>query len=125
MNGQVIQLTRLIQPNEKIMSVAFVEQSQGLVRMLAKKHPEGAIASKLRITIGTLQNLKRGRLKSIPVELWARLTSIVASELRAEITRLEVQLALVDESHNRIGDGEMAQMAEQLEKMKTLLRERQ
>lgn len=124
MDRPVIQPTGLNQPNEQMMSVAFVEQSQALIKVLASQNSEGVIARKLRITTGTLQNLKRGRLKSIPVDLWMRINNIVASELRAEIGRLEAQLAVVDESARRIGDGEMAAVAQQIERMKQLLKEK-
>lgn len=124
MDRRDIQPSRLIQSDEKIMSTAFVEQSQDLLRVLGRQNTEGVIARKLRITTGTLQNIKRGRLKSIPVDLWARLNNAVAKELRAEIGRLEATLAVVDQSARRLGYGEMAAMAAEIERMKRLLKER-
>lgn len=124
MDRPIIQSSRLNQPDERIMNAAYVEQSQDLIKVLARQNSEGVIARKLRITVGTLQNIKRGRLKSIPVDLWARLNNAVAKELRAEIGRLEATLAVVDESTRRIGDGEMAAVAAQIERMKLLLKER-
>lgn len=115
---------RTNQPTVRPMSDTYVEQSKGYVRLLGKRHEPNAIARILKISPGTVANLWRGRLKAIPVDIYMRLCEAVSNELKAEIGRLEHELALVEASAPGASAGEMAAMVSQIEGMKRLLKER-
>lgn len=106
------------------MSDTYVERTQGLVRSLGHRHEPRAIASMLRISPGTLQNLWRGRLKSIPVDLYMRLCDVVAAELRREIGHLENELSNISQSTMGARNSEMEAMVSQVAGLKKLLETR-
>lgn len=121
----VIQTKCTNQPTgKKAMSDTYVERTQGYVRRLGERHEPNAIASMLKISPGTLQNLWRGRLKSIPVDLYMRLCDMVAAELRREIGHLEHEIALVTASAGRRSDSEIPKMVSQVEALRELLEAR-
>ena len=123
----VIHDPRLIQPRsgeKKVMSDTYVERSQGYVRTLGRRHEPTAIAHMLKISPGTFQNLWRGRLKSIPVDLYMRLCDAVAADLRREIGHLEHELSSIASGVGHASDGEMAKMATQIEALKRTLEAR-
>ncbi len=76
----------------------YVERSRDYVRVLERRHEAPSLARKIKIGLGTLQNLRRGRLKSIPVEIYERLRAAVTRELEHEIARLEAELSMVRQS---------------------------
>lgn len=106
------------------MSDTYVDQSKDYVRLLGRRHAPEALARMLNLSPGALQNLWRGRIKSISVDVYARICEAVASELKKEIGRLEHDLALVVARSPGARDGEMAAVAAQIEAMKNLLKER-
>lgn len=52
------------------------------------------LAGKLRIGIGTLENIVRGRVKKIDAEIKRRLDDLLIRELEAEINRLNHELEM-------------------------------
>lgn len=100
------------------MTDTYVERSQRYVRTLGKRHEPSAIARMLRIEAGTLQNLWRGRLKSIPVDLYNRLCDAVAAELRREIGHLENELSIIASTTARYSDREISEMVSLLARLK-------
>ena len=120
----VIQVPRTTASKDKAMSDTYVDQSKVYVRLLNRWYEPNAIARVLKVSSGTLQNLWRGRLKTIPVDIYMRLCEAVSKELRAEIGRLELELAMAEARAPRTSAREMATMVSQIEAMKTLLKER-
>lgn len=109
---------------KKAMSETYVVRSQWYVKRLGERHEPSAIASMLKISPGTLQNLWRGRLKSIPVDLYMRLCDVMAAELRREIGHLEHEIALVSAGASRHSDGEISAMVAQVAALKRTLEAR-
>jgi hypothetical protein len=93
------------------LAYEFVERSRGFVRLLERRHDAPAVARKVKVGLGTLQNLRRGRLKSIPVDVYERLRAAVTRELEHEIKRLEAELVVarqgaVDPRSDEVGEVE-------------------
>lgn len=56
------------------------------------------LATKLRVGVGTLENLIRGRVKRIDAEIKSRLDALLIRELEAEIARLTHDLEVARQS---------------------------
>lgn len=66
-----------------------------------------SVARRLGLPAGTLENIRRGRSKSILVWVQARLQAAIVRELEAEIARCRHELDLAYQSGARPGSPEM------------------
>lgn len=87
------------------MSAAeFVDRARGWERVLVGKESARSgrssnaarqrVASKVGVAPGTLENLRRGRLKDITAHLYAKLHASVIAELEAELRHVEQELEI-------------------------------
>lgn len=106
------------------MTDTYVLESKRHVRRLGEIYGTTMLADKLRVSSGTLQNIWRGRLKSISVDLYMRICDTVAAELRREIGHLEHELSVIAKSTRRYSDSEVAKMAKEIARLKALLEDR-
>lgn len=85
-------------------AAAFVDRAQAYERLLVDKEAARSgqssnaarrrVASKVGIAPGTLENLRRGRLKDVTAYIYAKLHASVIAELEAELRHVEHELAI-------------------------------
>lgn len=85
-------------------AAAFVDRAQAYERLLVDREAARSgqssnaarrrVASKVGIAPGTLENLRRGRLKDITAYIYAKLHASVIAELEAELRHVEHELAI-------------------------------
>lgn len=86
-------------------SAAYVERAQDWARALEDREAarsgvrlsdaREAVARRVVIPAGTLENLRKGRLKAIAVHIYDRLRAGLIRELEAEVRRLEHELQIL------------------------------
>lgn len=85
-------------------AAAFVDRAQAYERLLVDKEAARSgqssnaarqkVAQRVGAAPGTLENLRRGRLKEIAAHVYAKLHASVVAELEAELRHVETQLAI-------------------------------
>jgi hypothetical protein len=63
------------------------------------------VASRIKVPAGTLENLRRGRLKEVRATVAAALHAAFRKSLEAEIAKLEHELAILDRTGKSMGAG--------------------
>lgn len=82
------------------------------------------LARRLRIACGTLENLARDRLKRVAADLYLKIEAAYADMLRAEIGRLETELAALGRAGDGGADRELvAALESQMSRIATLIDE--
>jgi hypothetical protein len=76
------------------MSVAQSLERRERARVGSIHHARRSLSAKLRIGVGTLENIIRGRVKRIDAEIKRRLDELLIRELEAEIGRLTHELEM-------------------------------
>lgn len=85
-------------------AAAFVDRAQAYERLLVDKEAARSgqssnaarqkVAMRVGAAPGTLENLRRGRLKEVAAHVYAKLHASVVAELEAELRHVEQQLAI-------------------------------
>jgi hypothetical protein len=93
---EIIRSLRTSRQNGMSTAVAIAQSLERRERMRAPTlaHARQRLADKLRIGVGTFENLVRGRVKRIDAEIKRRLDALLVRELEAEIARLTHELSL-------------------------------
>jgi len=78
------------------------------------------VARHLGIAPGTLENLRRGRIKGVRAELLERLRACVVGELETEIDRLNHELEMARAGGHRASAGEIAEMAAEVVRLREI-----
>lgn len=81
-----------------------------------------AVARRTGVPAGTLENLRRGRIKGVREWVADRLRSALISELEAEFARTEHELAFLRASHRRVDQGQIVQVEASLAALRETLR---
>ena len=79
------------------------------------------IADKLRVGVGTFENLVRGRVKRVDANIRDRLQALLVRELEGEIARLSHELQLARQSGNRLDADEVGEIETHLAKARALI----
>lgn len=79
------------------------------------------LAGKLRLGIGTLENLVRGRVKRIDEQIRDRIQALMIRELEAEIARLTHELHLARQGGSHLASDEVGAIETLLAQAKTIL----
>jgi len=138
MRGTIIRISRTNEPGEDRMSSAAtaygdLEQSKKIVEILERIErgrtgtldlARPRIADKLGVTTGTLETLRRGRLKNIGGWLRDRIASLLMREIGAEITRLRNELDLAFQSGSDPRWHNLAQIKADLAALEALMASR-
>ncbi len=80
-----------------------------------------AVASRIKVPAGTLENLRKRRLKAIAVHLYERLRGGVIRELQAEMMRLQHELQILQATGSDPRQNEVAEVAADLAKVRQAL----
>jgi hypothetical protein len=112
------------------MSAYDVEEARRLVRQLEDREAARVgqaglarvrVAHRLGVSPGSLERLRRGRLKTVGARVRDRLKAAVVKELQDEIHKLEHELEMVRLRGRPIAADEMAQAQKLLDQAKRLI----
>lgn len=112
-------------------SVAYVDEARKWSRRLEDrertraglklKDAREAVARRIAVPPGTMQNLRKNRLKTIAVHLYDRLRAGVIRELEAEMLHLEHELSILRQTGADPRHGEIDEVVASLAKVRAAL----
>lgn len=79
------------------------------------------VAARAGAAPGTLENLRKGRLKDVGVALYERLRRLMLDELRAEVAAHENEIALLVELGGPVADSEIQEAQASLRQIRAAL----
>lgn len=110
---------------------AYVDAAQGWARELEDREARRTgmtvaearkvVANRTTVAPGTLENLRKGRLKAVAAHVFERLRTGVIAELEAEVMRLEHELTVLRQTGSHPGSDEMAEVEAGLAKAREAL----
>lgn len=80
------------------------------------------LATKLRVGVGTVENLVRGRVKRVDAAIRDRLQALLVRELEQEIMRLTHELEMARQGGSHLASFDVGEIETHLEKARSLLR---
>lgn len=93
------------------------ERSRGF----SQPHARERIAGKLRIGVGTFENIVRNRVKGVDAAVRDRIRDLLISEIQSEITRLDHELQMVRQIGCQLAMDQIREIEAHLGKAKELL----
>jgi hypothetical protein len=90
-------------------------------RVPTKQAARERLADKLKIGVGTLENIIRARVKSVDERIRDRLQALLVSELEAEIGRLQHELEMARKGAFVLGAEHIGQVEAHLAQARSLL----
>ena len=81
-----------------------------------------AVARRTGVAVGTLENLRRGRIKGVREWVAERLRAALISELEAELARTEHELSILRASRRRVDQGQIVEVEASLAALRETLR---
>ncbi len=81
-----------------------------------------SLARKLRVGVGTVENLVRGRVKRVDAALRDRLRALLVTELESEIARLSHELEIARQAGAHPSSDEVAEAETYLARARAILR---
>ena len=112
-------------------SAAYVDRARGWAKRLEDaeapkssapvKAARQAVARRIGVAPGTLENLRNGRIKSIAAHLFDTLRGAVEHELQNEIARLEHDLQILRQIGADPSDGEVLSLLASRQKIREAL----
>jgi uncharacterized hydantoinase/oxoprolinase family protein len=100
---------------------SFIEKRERLRNGRSTEDARRRIASKVGVTPGTLENLRKGRLKSIAAHVYDRLHLLFVTELRAEEAAHEHELETLMATGADPRGSEVAEVEANLRKIRAIL----
>lgn len=114
-------------------AASFVDQAGAWGRRLEDREADrlgmtvrearAVVARRSGVAPGTLENLRKGRLKSVGAHVYARLRAAVIRELEAEHAALEHELQLLRAAGSDPRENEIAAVVASREAVRSALRE--
>lgn len=95
-----------------------IERSKGVDRLTSRQ----AVARRIGIAPGTVENIARGRKKSVAGWIENKIKRAVAHAIEQEMRALEAELALVRASGIELRDDEMAAAQAAVDQARAILR---
>jgi hypothetical protein len=122
----VRQILRTLRTSLQDACMSVVATAQALERRERARAPtlklaRQRLASRLRIGVGTFENLVRGRVKKIDHEIKRRLDDLLVRELEAEIMRLQHELEMARQGGDHPGSEHVLQVERLLSQARALL----
>lgn len=103
------------------ISLAQTLERRERTRLGCRDTARRSLAEKLRIGVGSLENLVRGRVKRVDATIRDRLQALVVKELELEIARLSHELAIATQSSSRPDADEIFEVETHLKKARAVL----
>ena len=115
-------------------AATFDETAVGFARRLEDREREKSrvtlpvarqiVARRTGVAIGTLENLRRGRVKGVREWIAERLRAALIAELEAEVARAEHELTILRASHRRMDQSQIIEVEASLVALRQTLRGR-
>lgn len=90
-------------------------------RVGSRTHARRSLAAKLRVGVGTLENLVRGRVKRVDAAIRDRLQALLVRELEQEIARLTHELEIARQSGAHLASEQISEVETHLAKARATL----
>lgn len=122
--SRVIRILRTNHQDESMSNAFAIAQSlerRERSRVSSKAIARKSIAAKLRVGVGTFENLVRGRVKRIDAAIRDRLYALLIFELQAEIARLTHELEIARQGGARLDSEQVGEIETHLERVRALL----
>lgn len=120
---KVLRVTRTTMQDQSMSSVAIARKLEEFERDRAggKHAARRNLAGKLKVGIGTLENIIRDRVKSVDEKIRDRLQALLVEEYKAEITRLTHELEIARQGGARLDSDQVGEIEAHLEQARSLL----
>lgn len=102
--------------------VARIEAIEAGRRSVSQRRAREDLAARLKTNPGTLENMRRLRLKSIPHWLMTRIRAEFINVLQSEVARLEHEIAISRQIGTDHRDDDLAKAEAQISAAKAILR---
>lgn len=121
--SKVPRRTRTTMQGQSMSSVAIARKLEEFERDRAGSKPAARrnLAGKLKIGIGTLENIIRDRVKSVDERVRDRLQALLVEEYKAEITRLTHELEIARQSGVHLDSDQVGEIEAHLHEARALL----
>lgn len=116
---------------DKMSSIAFDHSAQSLTRELENrekvragvslKQARAIVARRLNVLPGTLENLRKGRVKDVRQRIADRLQAAYIRELERDFAALTHELACLRQTGSRLDSSEITEVETDLAKVRALL----
>lgn len=103
------------------VAVAQILERRERQRVSSKSIARRTLANKLRVGIGTVENLVRGRVKRVDEKIRDRLQALLVRELEQEITRLTHELEIARQSGVPLDSQQISEVETYLAKARATL----
>jgi hypothetical protein len=120
---KVLRKVRTTMQAQGMSSIAIARNLEQRERQRAgpKEAARRSLADKLKIGVGTLENIIRARVKSVDERIRDRLQALLVSELEAEIGRLQHELEMARKGAFVLGAEHIGQVEAHLAQARSLL----
>ena len=117
-----IHISRISEPNvSTAITIAQNLERRERSRASSKADARRSLASKLRVGIGTVENLVRGRVKRVDASIRDRLQALLVRELETEIARLTHELQVARQCGQHLAGEQVGEIETHLAKARALL----
>ena len=116
-------------------AVAINASAEGFARRLEDRERERsgvslpvarlAVARRTGIAAGTLENLRRGRIKGVRAWIFDKLHAALIAELEAEVARTEHEIVVLRASRKSVGPELLREAEQSLASLRKTLRDEQ
>jgi hypothetical protein len=120
----IIRQSRTTMPKDAMSSAFTIAQTlerREKARVGSVGNARRSLANKLRIGVGTFENLVRERVKSVDAAIRDRLHALLIRELESEIERLTHELAKARQTGSHLASVEVGEIEAHLAKAHALL----
>lgn len=120
----VLRKVRITMQDDSMSNAFAIAQSlerKERARVSSLKAARQNIASRLRVGVGTFENLVRERVKTVDSVIRDRLQALYVREIEAEITRLSHELQVARQCGDRLASQQVSEIETHLAKVRQLL----
>jgi serine phosphatase RsbU (regulator of sigma subunit) len=114
-----------VQSMSNAASVAQALERRERQRVSTVLQARRRIADKLRVGVGTFENIVRRRVKRIDAAVHDRLQALLVQELEQELARLSHELEIARQSGARLDSQQVSEIETHFEKVRALLNNRE
>lgn len=116
-----IRKVRASEPDMSAVSLARSLEHRERSRVSSIRIARERVASRLRIGVGTFENLVRGRVKRVDANIRDRLQALMVRELEAEIARLQHELEMARQIGAPLNSDQVGEIETHIAKAAALL----
>lgn len=103
------------------VTIARTLERHERARVSSVQHARQSLAHKLRVGVGTVENLVRGRVKRVDAAIRDRLQALLVRELETEIARLTHELEIARQSGAHLASHQICEVETHLARAREAL----